>query len=1516
MKKILIFALGVVSCMVAILALSTYPVIAITEITCPDPMTILAKELSVKVCYECEVTGDEGPYSTSYNILPCSDFFIGSYLIEFTVYDVIGGPYVTYFTIDVIPAACAHIYNTDSTNALGVQYLLQNIGGYPTDIISTDDLLGKDLSIYDLISIGYDTASDWSDTSLVTHLTNQVITPGKPVLGIGQGGYAFYDKIGLSIGEGAAVNPNPDGLFKDIIVNMPGHPLFNNPYDLPVGFGDTLTLYNLLSLIPYPYGPTQYLDNFCFSTMESGINWLALSPLNPKGVILEEDGKYIFWGFSNVLSGASYLTSIGGPLFINAANSLLPDNDDDGVWDGADDDDDNDGMPDDWEIANDLDPLVDDSGSDPDGDGLTNIEEFNAGTNPQDPDTDGDGRSDDREIARGRNPNDPLDYEGIPDNEWSALEDLFNYTNGPGWENNENWLDISVSAEDWFGISLDLSGDHVEQINLGYNMLLGQIPASIGNLTHLRSLRLGPSRLSGSIPVEIGNLTNLFYLNLHYSQLTGPIPSELGNLTNLYVLQLDRNELSGSIPAELGNLTDLQSLHLFENQLSGSIPLELGNLSNLHSLALNENQLSGPIPAELGNLNNLQSLHLYRNQLSGSIPVEIGNLTNLEFLLLHWNELSGPIPVEMENLSNLQWLIIYRNQLSGSIPSGLGNLTNLQRLNIGPNQLSGTIPKELGNLINLQQLHIQLNQLSGDIPSELGNLINLQELVLSSNQLSDSIPEELGNLVNLQWLVLSGNQLSGTIPSELGNLTNLTRLFLAGNQLSGTIPSTLGNLTNLTLLFLGGNMLEGPLPMTLSSLNSLTNGACDFGYNALYTSSPGLRDFLNSKQSGGDWEGTQTIAPSDLAATISSPVELTWSTIAYTVDNGGYEIFYSFAAGDDYTKCGETANKSEDSIILPSLPPPPPGGTYFFKVRTKTEPHFDNQNTVFSPFTYPVVADQDWDEVPDNLDNCHTFNPKQENWDGDLFGDACDNCPHVANDDQIDSDGDSLGDACENIDQSNQGPSGTIPPGDLIYRRSCYQNNTASTIAIIKRDCFNTFFEIRDKNNNLVGPPRYNIGPAYGIPNDVIYLPPGGQDCVWCEITGSFNPGTLIDQDPSDGSPEIYTIEACSSHYISDPDLLPNGTCLSQPCVYIFNGMVCSTPGTISIEGNPLTHVTAILSFIPNVWSPDDFQPVSAQISSIEGYTVNEVDTGTILFNGEVSSTSSSIVDGVLTVQFNASDVWQSLGSVVPGSIVYPKVHGRVGTNDLFVAQSRVEIACPDIDTVTYDGDAILFTEGAPEVMANLVATLRNEQGNVMDINYIDYDVVTFTLTADGVDDIVVQAGLVDGIATVNLELGPAVYWIKTEYACSSLTVVREAVLIVTDEGFATGGGWIVPEDDGLNTHPGARANFGFNAKYKKDNPTGHLKFRYSDGYIDLKSTSIEQLVVTGGKIVQFKGWARANGEEGYWFLTEAIDNGKPGRGVDVFDLRIWAPGESPEEAPSERAHGLLKGGNIVVHSK
>ena len=42
-----------------------------------------------------------------------------------------------------------------------------------------------------------------------------------------------------------------------------------------------------------------------------------------------------------------------------------------------------DGMPDTWETANSLDPTVDDSALDPDADGITNIDEFGGGTDPQ-----------------------------------------------------------------------------------------------------------------------------------------------------------------------------------------------------------------------------------------------------------------------------------------------------------------------------------------------------------------------------------------------------------------------------------------------------------------------------------------------------------------------------------------------------------------------------------------------------------------------------------------------------------------------------------------------------------------------------------------------------------------------------------------------------------------------------------------------------------------------------------------------------------------------------------------------------------------------------------------------------------------------------------------------------------------------------------------------------------------------------------------------------------------------------
>jgi hypothetical protein len=64
-------------------------------------------------------------------------------------------------------------------------------------------------------------------------------------------------------------------------------------------------------------------------------------------------------------------------------------------------DTDGDGMPDAYELANGLDPNVNDASLDKDNDGLANLQEYKMGTDPQNPDTDGDGLKDGVETNTG-----------------------------------------------------------------------------------------------------------------------------------------------------------------------------------------------------------------------------------------------------------------------------------------------------------------------------------------------------------------------------------------------------------------------------------------------------------------------------------------------------------------------------------------------------------------------------------------------------------------------------------------------------------------------------------------------------------------------------------------------------------------------------------------------------------------------------------------------------------------------------------------------------------------------------------------------------------------------------------------------------------------------------------------------------------------------------------------------------------------------------------------------------------
>lgn len=69
---------------------------------------------------------------------------------------------------------------------------------------------------------------------------------------------------------------------------------------------------------------------------------------------------------------------------------------------------DRDGMPNDWELAYQLNPLnAADAVDDPDNDGLTNADEYRLGTNPRQPDTDSDGAKDGAEVNAHTDPLNP-----------------------------------------------------------------------------------------------------------------------------------------------------------------------------------------------------------------------------------------------------------------------------------------------------------------------------------------------------------------------------------------------------------------------------------------------------------------------------------------------------------------------------------------------------------------------------------------------------------------------------------------------------------------------------------------------------------------------------------------------------------------------------------------------------------------------------------------------------------------------------------------------------------------------------------------------------------------------------------------------------------------------------------------------------------------------------------------------------------------------------------------------------
>jgi hypothetical protein len=154
------------------------------------------------------------------------------------------------------------------------------------------------------------------------------------------------------------------------------------------GAGDWLAVWQSTDTLGGTIG-TDY-DTLVSRSTDNGATWTAPTALNANAMTDSDD------------DGAAQVTTDGAGHWIAVWFSGIGSPDYDILFTRWTLDTDGDGMPDSWELAHGLNPNsatgLNGAGGDLDGDGLTNLQEFNLRTNPQSADSDGDTLGDGLEV--------------------------------------------------------------------------------------------------------------------------------------------------------------------------------------------------------------------------------------------------------------------------------------------------------------------------------------------------------------------------------------------------------------------------------------------------------------------------------------------------------------------------------------------------------------------------------------------------------------------------------------------------------------------------------------------------------------------------------------------------------------------------------------------------------------------------------------------------------------------------------------------------------------------------------------------------------------------------------------------------------------------------------------------------------------------------------------------------------------------------------------------------------------
>jgi parallel beta-helix repeat protein len=195
----------------------------------------------------------------------------------------------------------------DKDEAVAAQFgqllIAQDIG---VDLIAVGAVAKTNMLAYDAIVLCDDTGShgQWADEQAF----NAIVQSGKPLLGVGEGGSAFFDDLRLATGWGKGAYAQHHSV---LAVNT-GNEIFKSP--LPIAFppqAPILQLYKADQTMIATYLPQVPSNVTVFGQLTGDNRYYPITL---------ENGKYLMWGFRG---SPSAMTQTGKDLFVNAVSLLM-----------------------------------------------------------------------------------------------------------------------------------------------------------------------------------------------------------------------------------------------------------------------------------------------------------------------------------------------------------------------------------------------------------------------------------------------------------------------------------------------------------------------------------------------------------------------------------------------------------------------------------------------------------------------------------------------------------------------------------------------------------------------------------------------------------------------------------------------------------------------------------------------------------------------------------------------------------------------------------------------------------------------------------------------------------------------------------------------------------------------------------------------------------------------------------------------------------------------------------------